>query len=328
MEAVGQLAAGIAHDFNNFLTIVQGHLSLVLDHHQFEERAGRSLQQALHASDRAGHLTRQLLAFSLPQGGDLFITASEVIFDDSNLPRHPDATSGHFIRLTVQDTGCGMDAATGQRVFEPFFTTKEFGKGTGMGLATVHGIVKQHQGWIELESQPGRGTTFRIYLPVSVELPELKSVPSVPARSPDSSSGATILVVEDESLLLQFVKTVLESSGHRVLTAGNAAEALQVWREWSQEVTLLLTDIVMPGGTTGKDLADQLRAERPELRVIYTTGYSVDLLGDGSELDSSVALLQKPYPVSVLMQTVQSRLEAVSPESGIVNNRWRMTEVS
>jgi PAS domain S-box-containing protein len=388
MEAVGQLAAGVAHDFNNILTIVQGHLSLVLSRNHLEEKARHSLSQALTASERAGTLTRQLLAFSrkqvierrplqlnalfeqveamlerligehiqieflcpgdlprvladrcnieqvlinlalnardaMPNGGKLTIAASEYRAPRSHADGGPETPSGHFVRICVTDTGTGMDAATKARVFEPFFTTKGVGQGTGMGLATVYGILKQHQGWIDVESDLGKGTTFSAYLQASVELDDPAIVRKPAPSQPGLGGHETLLVVEDEELLLEFVHDVLTSHGYRVLSARNAAEAVELWDRQCDHVSLLFTDMVMPGGVTGKQLAEKLKKAKPDLRVIYSSGYSLDLVSNsGSQL--GVALLQKPYHASSLVKTVRECLDGISQNSGRLNTGWPM----
>jgi PAS domain S-box-containing protein len=376
MEAIGQLAAGVAHDFNNILTIVQGHLSLVRSRDHLEPHTLRALTQALTASERAGALTQQLLAFSrkqvmqrkplklsslfeqfeamiqrligdqieihiecpddlprvyadhcnieqvllnlavnardaMPNGGKLTIEAFEARPDCVAAGPHanPEALDGTFVCIRVTDTGFGMDEATKARIFEPFFTTKDVGKGTGMGLATVYGILKQHQGGIEVESALGKGTTFRVYLPVSIEIADT-TILRKPSTSPAAAKGdETILVVEDEEMLLEFVQEVLASHGYRVLTATNAMNALKVWERESNIVALLLTDMVMPGGVSGKQLADKLKSQKPDLRVIYSSGYSLELVG-GEALQRGISLLRKPYPASLLVKTVRDCLDA------------------
>ena len=217
-----------------------------------------------------------------------------------------------------------MDDATKSLIFEPFFTTKEVGKGTGMGLATVYGIVKQHKGWIELDSHVGCGTTFRVYLPESVELCDT-TLPAKPETPPRSLEGdETILIVEDEPFLRKFVQTVLGTYGYKVLLAADAAQALEVWRQQKNDIALLLTDMVMPGGINGKELAELLRDQSPGLKVIFTSGYSLDVLGDNYRLTVGSALLQKPYSASVLVAAVRQCLDADGVHSGLVNNRWPM----
>jgi CheY-like chemotaxis protein len=193
------------------------------------------------------------------------------------------------------------------RIFEPFFTTKDVGKGPGLGLAALYGIVKQHNGWTEVASQPGQGTTFRIFLPAKEG-----AEPLVP-RGQASDAAAPrkrILVVEDESPLRVLVQSILERDGYQVRDAANGLEALRVWEEQHGEFDLLLTDMVMPEGLSGRELAAQLKAQKPSLKVIYSSGYTPDLLGPGMEgLCDGVNYLQKPYRPQVLAQTVRACLE-------------------
>jgi CheY-like chemotaxis protein len=224
--------------------------------------------------------------------------------------QHPEAQPGWFVCLTVTDTGCGMDHKVMQRLFEPFFTTKEVGKGTGLGLATIYGMVKQHQGWIEVQSEIGVGSTFNVFLPVAAEA---RATPPAPTVEPKPAQGGeeTILVVEDETGLLELVRNVLQGYRYRVLAASSGAEALRVWDEQSGRVDLLLTDVIMPGGMTGNDLAAKLRKQKPGLRVIYTSGYSSELMGKDSS-SSNTTFLAKPYLPLQLAQAVRKCLDAAA----------------
>jgi CheY-like chemotaxis protein len=238
---------------------------------------------------------------AMPHGGQLIITTDQVSVPDAVASERP------FIRIRVQDTGCGMTAAVKARIFEPFFTTKEVGKGTGLGLATVFGIVKQHCGAVEVESEIGRGTIFSILLPACDEQPEVTIVePSTSSTTPAGGSE-TILLVEDEPLLRELALAVLSGAGYKVLEAGEAADAFAVWNEHQDEIALLLTDMVLPGGMNGRDLAAEFQRTKPELKVIYTTGYSSDILD--APLNPT-NFLQKPYPPEVLARTVRACLDA------------------
>jgi len=194
------------------------------------------------------------------------------------------------------------------RIFEPFFTTKEVGKGTGLGLATVYGIVKQHHGWLDVESQPADGTTFRIGLPASA--PKGVTKPVEKSQDPLPGGGETILVVEDEPALRALVTQMLSRFGYRVLSAASGVSALQVWNEHGSEIELLLTDMVMPDGMTGRQLAERLQRERPELGVIFTSGYSAEAVDrDAAALVDGVNFLQKPYEARKLAVTLRSFLD-------------------
>jgi PAS domain S-box-containing protein len=247
---------------------------------------------------------------AMPTGGTLTIGTEAVEIDEAYTQQRPEARPGVYVCLTVSDTGCGMDAATKARVFEPFFTTKEVGKGTGLGLATVYGIAKQHQGWVELTSEVGKGTTFKIFFPCD-ELfiaSARKKLLKRPAKGP-----ATILVVEDEPSVCDLVQSVLQSHGFRVLQAGSSIEALQIWNEHNNEIDLLLTDMVMPKGMSGRELAANLKALKPELKVVYTTGYSREVFGQDMELKEGVNYLPKPHAPPKLIQTIRTQLGTDEP---------------
>jgi len=248
---------------------------------------------------------------AMPQGGKLLITTSAVEIRASHAKRHPEARPGWFVCLTVTDTGCGMDHKVLQRLFEPFFTTKEVGKGTGLGLASIYGMVKQHQGWIEVQSEIAVGSTFKVYLPVASET---RVAPAAPIVEPKTVRGGeeTILVVEDETGLLELVRNVLQGYHYHVLAASSGAEALRVWDEHDGRVDLLLTDMIMPGGMTGHALAAKLRKQKPGLKVIYSSGYSSELMEKDSGGNSTV-FLAKPYLPLQLAQAVRICLDA-SPE--------------
>ena len=215
--------------------------------------------------------------------------------------------SSPAVELSVADTGCGISPENLKRIFEPFFTTKEVGKGTGMGLATVYGIVEQHQGWIELESRLGEGTTFRVYLPHQV--PAEPTTQSTKSTTPGPNGRETILVVEDEPSVRELVATLLEHHGYRVLQAAHGPEALELWQRHGQEVDLLLTDLVMPRRMNGRQLAERLWQDRPDLKVIFTSGYSAEVVGCDFLLRPGLVYLQKPYPPGRLVQLVRQTLD-------------------
>jgi CheY-like chemotaxis protein len=245
---------------------------------------------------------------AMPKGGRLFIGTSGVVIDEAYASRQPEARVGRFVCLTITDTGCGMDRQTLDRIFEPFFSTKEVGKGTGLGLATVYGIVKQHQGWIEVSSQVGSGTTFKIYLPVTAREDEASGATSATPRAVRGGKES-ILVVEDEPVLRELVCETLSHYEYRVIEAGSGVEALRVWDEHDGQVDLLLTDMVMPEGMTGSEVAAQLRNRKPELKVIFTSGYSAEMVGtDFSQSDR--VFLAKPYLPAQLAQLVRQCLDA------------------
>jgi CheY-like chemotaxis protein len=200
-----------------------------------------------------------------------------------------------------------MAKETLDRIFEPFFTTKPVGKGTGLGLATVYGIVKQHQGWIEVESRVNAGTTFKVFLLASNKTLEASADPTHTQYRVRGGSE-TILLVEDEPVLRELARVILQDYDYRVLEASSGVEALRVWEEHDGRVDLLLTDMVMPEGMTGRELADELKGRKPDLKVIYTSGYSADVMGPDSPLRDTM-FLQKPYAPPLLAQTVRECLD-------------------
>jgi CheY-like chemotaxis protein len=202
-----------------------------------------------------------------------------------------------------------MDTATMQRIFEPFFTTKEVGKGTGLGLATVYGIVKQHAGWIEVASRPGEGTTFSVFFPASTQ--RAKDVKKKPIQNGHVNGGnETILVVEDEDSLRELAQVILQDCGYHVLEASSGGDALEIWRRTSQPVDLLLTDIVMSAEMTGLDLANKLLASEPMLKVIFTSGYVVDEPSQQYVQKVKGGFLQKPYTRFSLAKAVRECLDS------------------
>jgi signal transduction histidine kinase len=248
---------------------------------------------------------------AMNDGGKLTISTYHVEVDEQSCARSPEAQVGHHICLEVKDTGKGMDAATTARIFEPFFTTKGPGEGTGMGLATVYGVVKQHGGWLEVESTPHRGTTIRVFFPPSVDDVPVETAAADKAPTPNATTTerVTILVVEDEEMLREFVEQALNVLGYQVLTAANGREALKVWSKHRDEINLLLTDIVMPESISGRQLAHTLIVEKPDLKVIFTSGYSAELLGEDFEHEKQYGFLSKPYMPDRLASTVADQLQ-------------------
>lgn len=242
---------------------------------------------------------------AMPRGGALSISTHFIEIDQGYVQRHPEARAGNFVCLSVADTGHGMDAATLARIFEPFFTTKEIGKGTGLGLATVYGIVKQHQGWAEVESQVGQGTTFKVFLPIATKAAPAESR----LRHKDIPGGdETILVVEDEPALRELVQEILEKKGYRVLEASTGVQALRIWEQHKDDIDLLLTDMMMPEGVSGRELAERVLQDRSDLKVIYSSGYSLDVVSTGPAIKEGMNFLQKPYDPETLAQMVRDCL--------------------
>ncbi len=275
---------------------------------EFEVRAGADLGRVRADAGQIDQVLMNLVANArdaMPQGGRLVIETANVEWSDGLAPGRLPAPPGRYVRLSVRDTGTGIDPETLAHIFEPFFTTKERGKGTGLGLATVYGIVKQSGGYIGVESEAGKGTAFDIYLPrVDDEVEPVK-----PARPPAFASGEkTILVVEDEDSLREVAREVLESKGYRVLTASSGKEALSVAAAHPEPVRLLLTDVVMPG-MSGQELAERLRPARPEMSVLFMSGYADDVVARRGILASGNRVLSKPFSVATLAQSVHEVLE-------------------
>ena len=243
---------------------------------------------------------------AMPQGGRLTITTCTVVFTDETAVRHGPARAGRYVCLRVSDTGCGIEPAVLDRVFEPFFTTKPQGKGTGLGLATVHGIVTKHKGFVEVESQVGKGSTFSVYLP---------NASAEDANEQQQASGGirggseAILVVEDESPVRRMAVRYLRNLGYRVSEAANGLEALKVWEKEGGSFDLLFTDMVMPEGMSGLDLCVRLREIKTGLRTIIASGYSADIVNDDDVAKHDVRYLSKPYDVATLAATVRECLE-------------------
>jgi PAS domain S-box-containing protein len=245
---------------------------------------------------------------AMPDGGTLKITTREVTRtppstkEDSSSP-----PAGPFIQLSVGDTGSGIPPEIQSKIFEPFFTTKEVGKGTGLGLATVFGIVQQHRGWIEVESELGQGATFHIFLPrLAAALPE-ESRP----RETSAALGRNelVLLVEDETAVREMGTQALRRQGYRVITAPNGRAALEMWAQHKDDVALLLTDMIMPEGVSGRQLAKQLVEEKPTLKVIYTSGYNAEIAGKEVKLKDGINYLAKPYDLERLFRTVREALD-------------------
>ena len=243
---------------------------------------------------------------AMPAGGQLTIATGMETLDERQARQNPDATPGPHVWLAVADTGCGIAPEQLPRIFEPFFTTKEVGKGTGLGLATVYGIVKQHRGWITISSGINKGTTFRIYFP-AVKGPRAEDRTG-PLALQLPRGTETLLVVEDDFPVRMLVSNLLQRCGYTVLQAESGVAALQVWNEHRNRIRLLFTDLIMPDGMTGRELAEKLQSEKPGLKVIYTSGYSTEV-GKGLQLIEGVNFLQKPYPSGKLVQAVRKSLD-------------------
>lgn len=247
---------------------------------------------------------------AMPRGGKIVIETSAVELDEASAAQTIHARPGAFACLSVSDTGCGIPHEILPRIFEPFFTTKEVGRGTGLGLATVFGIVQQHRGWINVYSEVGRGTTFRIYLPRMDQVSDIK--PTRQSRPPMAGHDETLLLVEDDPDVRAALCFALLQLGYRVLEAANSEEALTLWNQHRGEIRLLLTDLVMPGKMTGVELARQLVQQKPQLRVIYTSGYSAEVAGKELVLEEGVNFLSKPFKSNQLAQTIRDQLDSAA----------------
>jgi two-component system cell cycle sensor histidine kinase/response regulator CckA len=371
MEAIGQLAGGIAHDFNNLLTAILGYSELVLDRVGQDADLASDVQQIRKAGERAGRLTRQLLAFgrkqllepqvvdlndvlreldkmlgrligedvhiefvagpnldrvkvdpgqmeqvivnlavnardAMPRGGTLRIATASVTLDRAGAERRPGMSPGRYVALTVQDSGCGMSPETVAHVFEPFFTTKPVGKGTGLGLAMVYGIVKQSGGHITIESEVGRGTTVTIYLPSVADAPTAREGTAATASS---TGRETILLVEDETSVRQLMQRTLERAGYTVLPAPTVAEAIVIAKDQDRRIDLLLSDVVMPD-LSGPDVAQRVVRLHPAVKVLYVSGYTNQIALDSGILSRRAAFLAKPFTPQALTTRVRECLDA------------------
>jgi PAS domain S-box-containing protein len=370
MEAVGRLAGGIAHDFNNLITVISGNAELAMMSLGEAGPLRQDMQQILAAAERAGNLTRQLLAFSrrqtfhlkvvnmnevilgmdkmlrciigedvefvttaapdlwnieadpgsleqvilnlvvnardaMPMGGRLSIETRNVRLDEEYTREHPSTRPGPYVALAISDTGVGMTKEVKQQIFEPFFTTKELGRGTGLGLATVYGIIKQSGGNIWVYSEPGMGSTFRIYLPAVEKPAEVTQRNTSPAHP---QGNETVLVVEDSDAVRSMVVRVLQQHGYEVLEARCGEEATMACRQMPRPADLLITDVVMPQ-MTGPKLAEMLHKDWPLLKVLYISGYTTDVIVHNGVLDPRIPFVQKPFSPIDLVRKVREILD-------------------
>jgi CheY-like chemotaxis protein len=243
---------------------------------------------------------------AMPGGGTLRIDSENVDVDEAFVASRPGAALGRCVRLRVSDTGEGMDAEVAQHAFDPFFTTKPKGEGTGLGLATVYGIITQAGGRAQIYSEPGHGTTITTVLPATEE-PLTGEPPAEPVR--DTHGKETILVVEDEDALREVTKRLLERNGYQVLLAARGSEALQLMAEWRGEIPLLITDVIMPE-MLGREVAQRAQALRPGTRILFVSGYAQTVLGSQGTIDEGVALLEKPFAEAQLLAKVREVLDS------------------
>jgi two-component system cell cycle sensor histidine kinase/response regulator CckA len=297
-------------DLNMVVTRLNGLLTrLIGEHIRLEWRLARPLDRV---TADPGQIEQVILNLALnardamPRGGTLSIETANVELDAGYASNHPEATAGKHVLLAISDTGVGMDRAVQRHVFEPFYTTKEVGKGTGLGLATVYGIVKQSGGSIFVYSEPGRGTTFKIVLPSADVAAEVALVQPHTVRALDGHE--TILLVEDQPEVRAVARVALTRHGYTVLEASQGDEALRIERDHHERIHLLLTDVVMPA-MGGRELAQRLLQRRPDIRVLYTSGYTDDAIVHHGVIESGVAFIQKPFTPTSLLHKVREVLD-------------------
>ncbi len=371
MESIGTLAGGVAHDFNNILSAISGYGHMTLMKMAPNDPHRPNIQHILEASDRAAHLTKDLLMFSrkqpidrkpidlnegiqkvgkfltrvigediafktilsggaipvfadayqidqvlmnlatnardaMPKGGIFTITTEQALLNESFTSSHGLGMPGNYAVISVSDTGEGMNEETRQRIFEPFFTTKEVGKGTGLGLSVVYGIVQQHDGQVTVYSEPGHGTTFRIYLPVNEAIAASENAP-IEMEQP-VGGAETILLAEDDSTLRELTVMILEDFGYTVITAVDGQDAVNKFTENKDRVQLLLLDLIMPR-MSGKDAYDAIRLTRPDIKVIFASGYDPDMVRQKTLIEQNVPVVYKPVPMATLLKKIRVVLD-------------------
>jgi CheY-like chemotaxis protein len=242
---------------------------------------------------------------AMPEGGQLIIKTGVVHVDDSYAETHLFMKTGDHAVLTVSDTGTGMDLKIRESIFEPFFTTKEVGKGTGLGLAMVYGIIKQHDGNIHVSSEPGKGTTFSIYLPIVRAGTEerKKPVTSVPL-----GKGETILIAEDDIQLRKIARIILKESGYHIIEAENGAEAVSKFKENADKVSLLLLDVIMPG-KNGRVVFDEIKKLNPDIKALFISGYTDEIIAKKGILDEGFDFVSKPINLDTMLRKIRDVLD-------------------
>jgi two-component system, cell cycle sensor histidine kinase and response regulator CckA len=246
---------------------------------------------------------------AMPNGGTLTIETANVELDEAFVLKHKPMAPGRYVMLAVSDTGCGMDYETQAHIFDPFFTTKELGKGTGLGLSTVYGIIKQSDGYIWVDSEPGQGATFKIYLPHAKEVAETVEPDAISVPRPRGVE--TILLVEDEKGVRAMIRHILKQEGYTVLEAGNSQEAFQHADQHKDAIHLMVTDVVMPG-MGGREVAERIKSSRPDMKVLFVSGYTGDAIAHHGVLDKGVNFLEKPFTAEGLTSKVRGVLDTNS----------------
>jgi two-component system, cell cycle sensor histidine kinase and response regulator CckA len=299
-------------DFNMLIKDMTAMLRRIISEDiQLETRLAKELPP-VHAD--AGMMGQVLLNLAvnardaMPNGGKLVVTTEVVKVSSADSRRHPEARAGDFVCLSVQDNGCGMSPEVLARIFEPFFTTKGTGKGTGLGLATVHGVVKQHDGWLEVASQPGRGSTFSVFLPLTPEM--VTAEYGTQAAAELHGGNETVLLVEDESSVRSLAALLLRRFGYHVLEAESGEKCLELLASTPEKIDLLVTDVVMPGKINGRELAEKAAALKPGLKAIFISGYDSDATSQQPGSRQGIDFLQKPFDPNELLRLVRSRLDA------------------
>jgi len=299
-------------DLNAVVTDTVKLLERVLGAHvAIESRLAPSIAAVKVDRDQMVQILTNLAANArdaMPQGGTLTIETADVVLDAAYARTHTGITPGPHVRLTVADSGQGMTADVLGHVFDPFFTTKEFGDGTGLGLATVHGIVRQCGGSVDADSTPGHGAIFRFYFPAVPAVARPDHVRPTPESAVAPRGSETVLLVDDNDAVRRFATRVLLRRGYAVLGAGTGDEALHLVAKHAGALDLLVTDVVMPG-MSGRALADRLAGTHPHLKIVYMSGYTADAIGSGGVLDPDMAFLPKPFSADSLAATVRQALD-------------------
>jgi two-component system, cell cycle sensor histidine kinase and response regulator CckA len=242
---------------------------------------------------------------AMPKGGLLKIETANVAVDEEFHRTHPWAPPGQYVQISVSDTGCGMDADTRERIFEPFFTTKGLGKGTGLGLAMVYGIIKQHEGAIQVYSEPGMGSTFTVFLPAKGQA---ESGPAIKREISVRGGSETLLLAEDDETVRTLAQKILRGAGYKVLIAADGSEALRVFRQHAAEIDLVMLDMIMPQ-LSGRAVSEEIRKDYPQLPVLFASGYSADILQSNIRLEEDITLIQKPYSPKELLHRIRDLLD-------------------